>query len=69
MEILIFTSARDFNPIYSRTEWNHAYRDMSSIYFITLEKSTPSPFEPENDEVTNQERGENLRNLIKKIKK
>ncbi len=49
---LFFTSARDFNPIYSRTEWNHAYRDMSSIYFITLEKSTPSPFEPENDEVT-----------------
>lgn len=49
---LFFTSARDFNPIYSNTEWNHAYRDMSGIYFITLEKSTPSPFEPENDEVT-----------------
>lgn len=49
---LFFTSARDFNPIYSNTEWNHAYRDMSRIYFVTLEKSTPSPFEPENDEVT-----------------
>ncbi len=49
---LFFTSARDFNPIYSNTEWNHAYRDMNSIYFVTLEKSTPSPFEPENDEVT-----------------
>jgi len=48
---LFFTSARDFNPIYSNTEWNHAYRDMNSIYFVTLEKSTPSPFEPENDEV------------------
>ena len=49
---LFFTSARDFNPIYSNTEWNHAYRDMSKIYFVTLEKSTPSPFEPENDEVS-----------------
>lgn len=49
---LFFTSARDFNPIYSNTEWNHAYRDMSKVYFVTLEKSTPSPFEPENDEVS-----------------
>ncbi len=48
---LFFTSARDFNPIYSNTEWNHAYRDMNSIYFVTLKKCTPSPFEPENDEV------------------
>lgn len=52
---LFFTSARDFNPIYSNTEWNHAYRDMGGIYFVTLEKSTPSPFEPENDEVTVKE--------------
>lgn len=48
---LFFTSARDFNPIYSQTEWNHAYRDMSRIYFITLAKETPSPFAPENNEV------------------
>jgi len=49
---LFFTSNRDFTPIYSRTEWNHAYRDMGSIYFVTLQKDTPNPFEPENDEVT-----------------
>ena len=49
---LFFSSARDFNPIYSSTEWNHAYRDMNSVYFVTLKKDTPSPFEPENDEVT-----------------
>lgn len=49
---LFFTSSRDFNPIYSWTEWNHAYRDMSKIYFVTLKKSTPSPFEPKNDEVS-----------------
>ncbi|MEA3444086.1 MAG: PDZ domain-containing protein, partial [Bacteroidota bacterium] len=48
---LFFTSNRDFNPIYSATEWNHAYRDMSKIYFVTLAKDTPSPFAPENDEV------------------
>lgn len=48
---LLFTSARDFNPIYSQTEWNHAYGDMSRIYLVTLAKDTPSPFAPENDEV------------------
>jgi len=49
---LFFSSARDFNPIYSWTEWNHAYTDMMKIYFVTLAKSTPNPFAPENDEVS-----------------
>ncbi len=48
---LFFTSDRDFNPIYSRTEFNHAYTDMSKVYFVTLAKSTPNPFAPEDDEV------------------
>jgi tricorn protease len=48
---LFFVSERTFNPIYSSTEWNHAYSEMSKIYFITLAKETPSPFAPENDEV------------------
>lgn len=48
---LFFTSNRDFNPIYSRTEWNHAYQDMTKIYLVTLAKDTPSPFAPENDRV------------------
>ncbi len=48
---LFFTSARDFNPIYSNTEWNHAYQNMSGIYFVTLTKDIPNPFEPTNDEV------------------
>ena len=47
---LFFVSNRDFNPIYSATEWNHAYRDMSRIYFVTLAKETPSPFKPRSDE-------------------
>ncbi|MFO7852160.1 MAG: S41 family peptidase [Bacteroidota bacterium] len=48
---LLFTSARDFNPVYSQAEWNHAYVDMSRIYLVTLAKETPSPFAPENDVV------------------
>lgn len=54
---LFFTSNRDFNPIYSWTEWNHAYEDMSNIYFVTLAKTTPSPFAYENDEVEVKEEG------------
>jgi tricorn protease len=53
---LFFISQRDFNPIYSNTEWNHAYRDMSKVYFITLEATTPSPLSPENQEVTLEEK-------------
>ncbi len=48
---LFFISKRDFNPIYSETEWNHAYRDMSRIYFATLAKATPSPFRTRSDEL------------------
>jgi tricorn protease len=48
---LFFTSTRDFNPIYSQTEWNHAYRDMNSIYFVTLRKDIESPLRKSNDEV------------------
>jgi tricorn protease len=48
---LYFVSERDFNPIYSATEWNHAYADMARIYFVTLAKDTPSPFQPKSDEV------------------
>lgn len=46
-----FVSSRDFDPIYSWTEWNHAYTDMTRIYLLTLKKDTPSPFGYKNDEV------------------
>ena len=49
---LYFTSSRDFHPIYSWTEWNHAYQDMQQVYMVTLRKDIPSPFAPENDEVS-----------------
>jgi tricorn protease len=52
---LFFASSRDFNPTYSWTEWNHAYTDMSKVYFVTLAKATKSPFEYENDEVAVKE--------------
>jgi len=35
---LLFTSSRDFNPIYSWTEWNHAYQDMARVYLLTLKR-------------------------------
>ena len=47
---LFFVSDRDFNPIYSSTEWNHAYLSLSRVYFVTLAKDTKSPFEPKSDE-------------------
>ncbi|MDI6767518.1 MAG: PDZ domain-containing protein [Bacteroidota bacterium] len=54
-KFLFFVSDRDFNPIYSATEWNHAYQDMSRIYLITLTKDVESPFKPKSDEVTVKE--------------
>ena len=55
---LFFVSNRDFHPLYSWTEWNHAYQDMSRIYFVTLSKSVKSPFEPKSDEVAIQKEEE-----------
>ena len=48
---LFFSSNRDFNPIYSWTEWNTAYKDMVKVYFVTLSKETPNPLKPANDVV------------------
>ena len=48
---LFFVSDRDFNPVYSRTEWNHAYLEMSRLYLVTLNREVRSPFEPKSDEV------------------
>lgn len=48
---LFFVSNRDYNPLFSATEWNHVYQDMARIYLITLNKSIESPFKPQSDEV------------------
>jgi len=52
-KFLFYVSNRDLNPIYSATEWNHAYRDMARIYAVALAKDTPSPFRPKTDEPEN----------------
>jgi tricorn protease len=54
---LFFVSARDFNPIYSQTEWNHAYRDMSRIYVALLSKDTLSPFRPRDESEKDDKKG------------
>jgi len=48
---LFFVSNRDFNPVFSSTEYDSAYLSMSRVYFVTLAKDTKSPFEPKSDEV------------------
>ena len=53
-KFLFYVSNRDLNPIYSSTEWNHAYRDMARIYAVALAKDTPSPFKPKTDEPENK---------------
>jgi tricorn protease len=54
---LYFVSNRDFDPVYSNTEWNHSYSNMSRLYLVTLAKSTPSPLALENDvvKISNEE--------------
>jgi tricorn protease len=48
---LFFVSNRTLNPVYSQTEWNHAYVDLAKIYLVTLARDTKSPFAPKSDEV------------------
>lgn len=47
---LVFASARTFNPIYSNTEWNHAYNNMYKVYILPLAKDAAIPFALKNDE-------------------
>ena len=50
-KVLYFVSERHFSPVFSQTEWNHAYVDLAGIYLITLARDTKSPFAPKSDEV------------------
>lgn len=54
---LIFTSARDFNPIYGQLEWNHVYTNMNGVYMAMLAKDTPSPLLPEDGKAPEQKKG------------
>ncbi|MDR1379916.1 MAG: PDZ domain-containing protein [Tannerella sp.] len=48
-QYLIFSSSRDFNPIYGSKEWNHIYQQGSGVYFALLKKDAPSPFIQKDD--------------------
>ncbi|OGD19430.1 MAG: protease [Candidatus Aminicenantes bacterium RBG_16_63_16] len=48
---LFFVSDRDFNPVFSRVEYNYTYLAMAKIYLVTLAADVRSPFEPKSDEV------------------
>ncbi len=50
-KFIYFVSDRTFNPSYNNLEWNHAYFDLSKLYFITLRPDEKSPFAPKSDEV------------------
>lgn len=63
---LYFVSDRDFNPIYSWTEWNHAYVDMAKPYLVTLAKEVESPFKPKSDEVEIKEEKSEIKPSKKK---
>jgi len=47
---LYFASERNFDPVYSETEWNHAYVDMDRLFIMLLAKDTPNPFAPKSDD-------------------
>ena len=64
---LFFISSRTFRPTYSWVEWNYAYQDMEKVYFVPLQKSTASPFAPENNEV--QQKKQPVADHAKKSKK
>jgi tricorn protease len=48
---LFFVSSRDYNPIYSWTEWNHAYFDMHNVFMVMLNDAIPNPLAPKESEV------------------
>ncbi len=53
---LLFSSARDFKPLFGEEEFENVYRDMERVYLVTLSKDTPSPLAPKSDEVGDAEK-------------
>ncbi|MCK9447641.1 MAG: PDZ domain-containing protein [Bacteroidales bacterium] len=52
---IVFSSSRDFNPIYGSKEWNHVYTYNNGVYISLLSKDTPSPFLETDAEVNKTE--------------
>ena len=55
-EYLFYLSDRDFAPQISTFEWNFATNRTTGIYAVTLKKDGKSPFPPQSDEVTFEEK-------------
>jgi tricorn protease len=55
-EFLFYLSDRDFAPQISGFEWNFATSRTTGIYALTLKKDGKSPFPPQSDEVTFEEK-------------
>ena len=53
---LMFSSSRDFNPIYGTREWNHVYGNGFGAYLVLLQKDTPSPFLLKDDGAATEEK-------------
>ncbi len=66
---LVFTSARDFNPVYGSKEWNHVYQYQNSngIYLALLSKDTPSPF-LEKDAIVNEKKPTEKKDSVVTVK-
>ncbi|MDR1675609.1 MAG: PDZ domain-containing protein [Tannerella sp.] len=47
---IVFSSRRDFNPVYGSLEWNHVFGNDNGVYLALLKKDTPSPFLEKNPE-------------------
>lgn len=47
---LYFVSQREFNPIYSQSEWNHAFIDMGNLFVLHLTDETYSLHKIKNHE-------------------
>ena len=48
---LMFTSSRDFKPIFGQVDFSNVYRDLERVYLVTLAKETEPPLGPRSDEV------------------
>jgi len=55
-DFLYYLSDRDFAPQISTFEWNYATSRTTGIYALTLRKDGKSPFPPQSDEVTLDEK-------------
>ncbi len=55
-ETLYYLSDREFAPQISAIEWNYAGNRTTAVYALTLKKDGKSPFPPQSDEVSTDEK-------------